>query len=65
LVAKLRKFTHEGRLRIAHDISDRVVEKYGNDILAVYVCGSTSKKLDRPYSDLEMIVVVSEPRRFQ
>jgi kanamycin nucleotidyltransferase len=60
LVAKLRKFTHEGRLRIAHDISDRVVEKYGNDILAVYVCGSTSKKLDRPYSDLEMIVVVSD-----
>jgi hypothetical protein len=35
-------------------------KKYGNDILAVYICGSTSKKLDRPYSDLEMIVVVSD-----
>src|SRR3989442_2291331 len=54
----LRKFTHEGRLRIAHQISDRIVEKYGNDILASNVCGSTSKKLDRPFSDLELIVVV-------
>jgi len=56
----LRKFTHEGRLRIAHQISDRIVEKYGNDILAAYVCGSTSKKLDRPFSDLELIVVVRD-----
>lgn|GEM_PF-1381195 len=60
MVPKLQKFTHEGRLRIARDISDRVVEKYGDDILAVYICGSTSKKLDRPYSDLELIVVVSD-----
>ena len=60
MVPKLRKFTHEGRVRIARDISDRVVEKYGDDILAVYICGSTSKKLDRPYSDLELIVVVSD-----
>jgi len=37
-----------------------VVKKYGNNILAVYVCGSTSKKLDRPYSDLELIVVVRD-----
>jgi len=37
-----------------------VVKKYGNNVLAVYVCGSTSKKLDRPYSDLELIVVVRD-----
>jgi KNTase-like protein len=47
-------------LRIAHQISDRVVETYENDILAVFICGSTSKKLDRPYSDLELIVVVRD-----
>src|SRR2546426_5189837 len=47
-------------MRIARQISVRVVEKYGPDILAVYVCGSTSKKLDRPYSDLELIVVVRD-----
>jgi len=60
LVPKLRKFTHDDRLEIAHHIADRVVKKYGNNVLAVYVCGSTSKKLDRPFSDLELIVVVRD-----
>src|SRR5213083_2094216 len=60
LVPKLRRFTHEGRLRIAYQISARIVEKYGSDVMAVYVYGSTSKKLDRPYSDLEMIVAVRD-----
>ena len=60
MVPELRKFTHDDRLRIAHHIADRVVEKYGSNILAVYVCGSTSKKLDRAYSDLELIVVVRD-----
>ena len=56
----LRKFTHQERMRVARLISDRVVEKYGTDVLAGYVCGSTSKKLDRPFSDLELIVVVRD-----
>ena len=60
LIPRLRKFTHEKRLSIARHISDRIVKKYGLDVLAVYVCGSTSKKLDRPFSDLEMIVVVRD-----
>jgi len=47
-------------LRIARRISGRVLEKYGSKILAVYVCGSTSKNLDRPFSDLELIVVVRD-----
>ena len=47
-------------MRIARQISARVVEKYGKDVLAVLVCGSTSKKLDRPYSDLELIVVARD-----
>jgi hypothetical protein len=60
LIPKLRKFTHEERLRIARHISDRVVKKYRNVVLAVYICGSTSKKLDRPFSDLELIVVIRD-----
>jgi len=60
LLPQLRRYTHEQRVEIAHRISDRVLEKYGSDVLAVFVCGSTSKKLDRPYSDLEMIVVVRD-----
>ena len=60
MVPKLGKFTHEDRLRVARLISERVVEKHGGDILAVYVYGSTSKRLDRPFSDLELIVVVRD-----
>lgn len=45
LIPSLRKFTHEKRLRVASQISDRIVKKYGRDVLAVYVCGSTSKTL--------------------
>jgi predicted nucleotidyltransferase len=60
LAPKLRKYSHEYRLKIACQITDRVVKKYGKKILAVYICGSTSKRLDRPYSDLEMIVVVRD-----
>ena len=60
MVPRLRKFSHEDRLKIAHHIADRVVKKHGNSVLAVYVCGSTSKKLDRPFSDLELIVVVRD-----
>ena len=60
LAPELRKFDHQQRLKIAHRIADRVVKKYGNNVLAVYVCGSTSKKLDRPFSDLELIVVVRD-----
>ncbi|TMI19715.1 hypothetical protein E6H32_01270 [Candidatus Bathyarchaeota archaeon] len=57
---KLRKTTHEERLRIAHLISDRIVKKYRSNVLAVYICGSTSKKLDRPFSDLELNAVVRD-----
>ena len=60
LIPKIRKFTHRDRLRIARRISGRVLQKYGSKILAVYVCGSTSKNLDRPFSDLELIVVVRD-----
>ena len=60
MAPRLRKFSHEDRLKIAHHIADRVVQKYRNNVLAVYVSGSTSKKFDRPYSDLELIVVVRD-----
>jgi hypothetical protein len=49
LVPRLRKYTHTDRLKVAHHISDRVVRKYGNDVLAIFICGLTSKNLDRPF----------------
>ncbi len=56
----LREFTNEKRVEIARIILAHVMEKYKDGILAVYISGSTAKKLDRPYSDLEMICVVKD-----
>ncbi len=44
-------------MEIARDICRRVLDKYGDSILAVFIYASTGKKLDRPYSDLEIGVV--------
>ena len=60
LLPQLRRYTHEQRVEIAHCISNLVLDKYGKDVLAVFVYGSTSKRLDRPYSDLELIVVIRD-----
>ena len=60
MLPQLRRYTHEQRLEIARRISNLVLDKYGKDVLAVFVYGSTSKKLDRPYSDLELIVVTRD-----
>ena len=37
-----------------------ILKKYGESVLAVCVIGSVAKKLERPYSDLEMICVVRD-----
>ena len=60
MTAELRKLTHKDRLNIGQQISKRVLNKYGDAVLTVFICGSTAKQLDRPYSDLEMIVAVRD-----
>ncbi len=55
-----RKYTHEDRLNIGREISDRTISKYGDSVAAVFICGSTAKKLDRPYSDVELIAVLRD-----
>ncbi len=56
----LRKVSNEKRVEVARNITSRVLEKYRDTVLAVYISGSTAKKLDRPYSDLEMMCVVKD-----
>src|SRR5438445_13857656 len=55
---QLKKHTHEERLELSRQLSKQIVDTYGDKIVAVLVSGSTAKKLDRPYSDLEMIAIV-------
>lgn len=56
----LGRFSHQQRMSVADRLSKLILEKYGERILAVCIYGSTAKNLDRPYSDLEMFVVVKD-----
>ena len=57
---QLKRHTHEERLELSRHLSKQIVDTYRDKIVAVLVTGSTAKKLDRPYSDLEMIVIVCD-----
>jgi len=57
---QLKKHTHEERLELSRQLSKQIADTYGDKIVAVLVTGSTAKNLDRPYSDLEMIAIVSD-----
>lgn len=52
--------THEERIKIAHRLSERIVGKYGEDVLAVYVTSSTAKGWDKLHSDLELTAVLRD-----
>ena len=56
----LKEVSHEKRLELARTIASRLVDAYKDAALAVCVYGSTAKKLDRPYSDLEIFCVVTD-----
>ena len=51
---------HEERLEIAGRLCRRILDGYGESVLAVFIYGSTAKALDRPYSDLEMACVLKD-----
>ena len=60
LMQEFRGVSHEERLERGKLISERVLEKYGEHVLAVCLYGSTAKSLDRPYSDTEILVVLTD-----
>ncbi len=60
MVNRIRKLNHEERLEIAGQQCGRILDIYGESVLAVFIYGSTAKALDRPYSDLEMKCVVKD-----
>lgn len=57
---RLRKHSHEDRIRIAEQLREKIVKEYGNEIIAVCIWGSTAKSLDRPFSDLEMLTITRD-----
>ncbi len=52
--------THEERVALAKDLAARIVERYGEAVLAVFVTSSTAKGLDRTHSDLELTAVLRD-----
>src|SRR6059036_695133 len=56
----IREVSNKKRVEVGQRISSRVLDTYKHAVLAIYICGSTAKKLDRPYSDLEMVCVVKD-----
>ena len=49
---------HEQRIQLANRITERLLEKYKNEILLGGIYGSTARGTDIEYSDLEMFFVV-------
>lgn len=50
---------HEQRLALAHDLTQRILARYGEEVLGVAIYGSVARNEDSQYSDLEMKVVTS------
>ncbi|HCV6541350.1 TPA: aminoglycoside O-nucleotidyltransferase ANT(4')-Ia [Staphylococcus aureus] len=51
--------TREERMKIVHEIKERILDKYGDDVKAIGVYGSLGRQTDGPYSDIEMMCVMS------
>ena len=49
--------THDERMELAARLRDRLVERYADSLLAVFVTSSTARGLDLEFSDLELTAV--------
>lgn len=56
----LRKVSHEERVELGRKIASQIIDSYKDAVLAICIYASTAKKLDRPYSDLEVLCVTTD-----
>jgi len=56
----LRRVSHEERVELGRKIASQILDTHKEAVLAVCIYASTAKKLDRPYSDLEIFCVASD-----
>src|SRR5699024_12655178 len=52
------KMTREDRMKIVHEIKERILDNYGDVVKAIGVYGSLGRQADGPYSDIEMVCVL-------
>jgi kanamycin nucleotidyltransferase len=63
-----RAATRESRLALAHELTCRLVARFGSDLVAVGLYGSLARGDDGPFSDIEMCAVLNGPapvRRYE
>jgi kanamycin nucleotidyltransferase len=56
----LRKVSHKERVELGRKIASQILDTHKDAVLAICIYASTAKKLDRPYSDLEIFCVASD-----
>src|SRR5712692_7293290 len=56
----LRKISHEERVELGRKIASEIIGSYKDAVLAICIYASVAKRLDRPYSDLEIFCVVKD-----
>jgi kanamycin nucleotidyltransferase len=56
----LRKVSHERRVELGRKIASQILDTYKDAVLAICIYASTAKRLDRPYSDLEIFCVATD-----
>ncbi len=61
----LRQVSHEERVQLARKIAPQIITSYKNAVLAICIYASTAKSLDRPYSDLELLCVITDNLEIQ
>lgn len=53
--------THTNRLALVHQLSDRVQMLYRDQVVVIALYGSVARQQDGPYSDIELLCIVTEP----
>lgn len=56
----LRKVSHEERVELGRKIASQIIDSYKDAVLAICIYASVAKRLDRPYSDLEIFCVATD-----
>lgn len=54
---------HEERMKLASDLTKKIVDSYGENVLFIGVYGSTARAEDKEFSDLELLVIMKHPAK--
>ena len=52
---------HTNRLALVQQLSDRLQTIYGDRVVTIALYGSMARQQDGPYSDIELLCIISEP----